>query len=94
MPLTTDDELENSSVVANSLMNRERRLRSYNRELGIDIVNVLSAAPGRPTRRLDLCCGTANALNEAAALLGDDAEIVGVDLVDLFTCRPRPPGCA
>ncbi|MDP4502805.1 class I SAM-dependent methyltransferase [Nonomuraea turcica] len=91
MPITTDDELENSPVVANSLMNRERRLRSYDRELGIDIVNVLGAAPTRPARWLDLCCGTANALSEAAALLGDDVEIVGVDLVGFFACPPNPP---
>ncbi|MGP3960151.1 class I SAM-dependent methyltransferase [Nonomuraea sp. 3N208] len=91
MPLTTDDELENSPVVANSLMNRERRLRSYDRELGIDIVNVLGAARTRPARWLDLCCGTANALSEAAALLGDDVEIVGVDLVGFFACPPNPP---
>ncbi|TMR31687.1 class I SAM-dependent methyltransferase [Nonomuraea zeae] len=74
-------------------MNRERRLPSYDRELGIDIVGRLraAAAPHRPARWLDLCCGTANALNEATTLLGDDAEIVGVDLVDFFACPPRPP---
>ncbi|MET7333779.1 methyltransferase domain-containing protein [Nonomuraea sp. NPDC005650] len=92
MPLTTDDELEGSPVVANSLMNRERRLPSYNRELGIDVVDVLRATGARPARWLDLCCGTANALNEATGLLGQDAEIVGVDLVDFFACPPRPPG--
>ncbi|MGW6498146.1 class I SAM-dependent methyltransferase [Nonomuraea angiospora] len=91
MPLTKDDELEGSPVVANSLMNRERRLPSYNRELGIDVIDVLRATKARPARWLDLCCGTANALNEATALLGQDAEIVGVDLVDFFACPPRPP---
>ncbi|GAA3552364.1 class I SAM-dependent methyltransferase [Nonomuraea rosea] len=91
MSLTTDDELEESPIVANSLMNRERRLPSYDRELGIDIIALLRAAPNRPARWLDLCCGTANALNEATTLLGDDAEIIGVDLVDFFAWPPRPP---
>ncbi|MEV6033811.1 methyltransferase domain-containing protein [Nonomuraea sp. NPDC052116] len=91
MPLTTDDELEGSPVVANSLMNRERRLPSYNRELGIDVIDVLRATEARPARWLDLCCGTANALSEATALLRQDAEIVGVDLVDFFACPPTPP---
>ncbi|SEG93218.1 Methyltransferase domain-containing protein [Nonomuraea solani] len=92
MPLTTDAELERSTVVANRLMNRERRLRAYDRELGIDTLDVLRAAIGpRPARWLDLCCGAAYALGEAAHLLGDDAEIVGVDLVDFFACRPNPP---
>jgi SAM-dependent methyltransferase len=91
MPLTTDDELEGSPVVANSLMNRERRLPSYDRELGIDVIDILRARPNRPVRWLDLCCGTANALTEATALLGDAAEIVGVDLVDFFTCPTSPP---
>lgn len=92
MPLTTDDdELGNSPVVANSLMNRERRLRGYDRELGIDIVKILRAAPSRPARWLDLCCGAAYALAEATARLEAEAEIVGVDLVDFFACRPSPP---
>ncbi|WP_327584608.1 class I SAM-dependent methyltransferase [Nonomuraea sp. NBC_00507] len=91
MSLITDDELENSPVVANSLMNRDRRLRSYDRELGIDIVKILRAVPSRPARWLDLCCGSANALGEAAVLLGDEVEIVGVDLVGFFDCSPTPP---
>ncbi|MGN9838858.1 class I SAM-dependent methyltransferase [Nonomuraea sp. H19] len=91
MRLITDDELAGSPVAANSLMNRERRLRSYDRELGIDIVGVLRATPRRPARWLDLCCGAANALHEATCLLGDDAEIVGVDLVDFFAGQPSTP---
>ncbi|MGP4093562.1 class I SAM-dependent methyltransferase [Nonomuraea sp. KM90] len=91
MELTTDAELERSTVVANRLMNRERRLTSYGRELGIDIAAVLRAAGTRPARWLDLCCGAAYALGEATHLLGDDAEIVGVDLVGYFACPPDPP---
>ncbi|MGK5552331.1 class I SAM-dependent methyltransferase [Actinomadura kijaniata] len=75
--LLDDDALERSPVVANNAMNRERTLRSYARELGVDVV------AARPARWLDLCCGTGRALFEAAALL-PDTEIVGVDLVDRF----------
>ncbi|TDD48221.1 SAM-dependent methyltransferase, partial [Nonomuraea terrae] len=84
MPLSADAELEQSTVVANNQMNRERRLRGYGRELGLDILGVLRAAATRPVRWLDLCCGAAYALGEAASVLGDEAELVGVDLVDFF----------
>ncbi|PZG20687.1 class I SAM-dependent methyltransferase [Nonomuraea aridisoli] len=91
MPLSADAELEQSTVVANNRMNRERRLRGYDHELGLDILGLLRAATARPVRWLDLCCGAAYALGEAAGLLGDEAEIVGVDLVDFFACPPDPP---
>ncbi|MFI7610007.1 class I SAM-dependent methyltransferase [Nonomuraea terrae] len=90
MPLSADAELEQSPVVANR-MNRERRLRGYDDELGLDLLGVLRAVTTRPVRRLDLCCGAAYALGEAAGLPGDEAEIVGVDLVDFFACPPDPP---
>ncbi|GAB3878462.1 class I SAM-dependent methyltransferase [Microbispora bryophytorum] len=88
--LLDDDALERSPVVANSDMNRERRLPAYRRELGVDILALLHGAD-RVVRWLDLCCGTANALFEAAHALGDRAEIVGVDLVGYFAGPPRPP---
>ncbi|MFC5824394.1 methyltransferase domain-containing protein [Nonomuraea insulae] len=91
MNLATDSDLEQSTVVANRLMNRERRLAGYNRELGVDIAGVLRTTKTRPARWLDLCCGSATALAEAAHLLGDDVEITGVDLVDFFACPPNPP---
>ncbi|MFC7101414.1 hypothetical protein ACFQQB_13565 [Nonomuraea rubra] len=95
MRLTTDAELEQSTVVANTLMNRERRLPGYNRELGLDIPAVLRrTATNGPARWLDLCCGAAYALGEATHLLGRDAEIVGMDLVDFFACRPDPRASA
>ncbi|TQS13876.1 class I SAM-dependent methyltransferase [Microbispora hainanensis] len=89
--LLDDDALERSSIVANSDMNRERRLPAYRRELGVDVLALLRGAD-RVVRWLDLCCGTANALFEAAHALGDRAEIVGVDLVGYFAGPPRPPG--
>ncbi|GIH97648.1 class I SAM-dependent methyltransferase [Planobispora siamensis] len=94
MDLLDDEALERSSVVANCRMNRERRLAGYNRELGVDVVEALRSRrrPGRAVRWLDLCCGTAYALIEVSHLLGDEAEIVGVDLVDFFAGPSRPPG--
>ncbi|MFD1536599.1 class I SAM-dependent methyltransferase [Nonomuraea guangzhouensis] len=104
MDLLDDDALERSSVVANCRMNRERRLPGYDRELGINVLDTLRSRQ-RPVRWLDLCCGTGNALGQAADLLSDgdgdgdgdddedddDVEIVGVDLVDFFARSPSPP---
>lgn len=87
MRLLDDTMLERSPVVANRLMNRERRLTSYGRELGLDLRAILAAG----ARWLDLCCGTASALLEAAAEFGDRVEITGVDLVDFFAGPPSPP---
>ncbi|GAA0389991.1 methyltransferase [Acrocarpospora corrugata] len=94
--LIDDEALERSSTVANCLMNRERRLPGYNRELGLDILAELRSRrrPGTAVRWLDLCCGTANALLEASADFGAGIEIVGVDLVDFFSGASRPPGLA
>ncbi|WP_021599919.1 class I SAM-dependent methyltransferase [Actinomadura welshii] len=75
--LLDDAALEQSAVVANCAMNRERRLDGYARELGIDITELAG------DRWLDLCCGTGRALADAAAVL-PETEIVGVDLVDHF----------
>ena len=88
MPRLLDDAaLERSSVVANNAMNRERHLdgvNSYTRELGFHPLDVAGSS------WLDLCCGSGNALLEAAAELrrrGDtrSISIVGVDLVDAFS---------
>ncbi|GAA4228944.1 class I SAM-dependent methyltransferase [Actinomadura meridiana] len=81
-----DATLEQSPVVANRAMNRERTLASYQRELGIDIPTQVG-----PGSWLDLCCGSARALFEAAPTLPTTAKIVGVDLVDFFTPAPHPP---
>ncbi|WP_436496740.1 class I SAM-dependent methyltransferase [Actinokineospora sp. HUAS TT18] len=83
-PLVDDTTLASSSVVANNAMNRGRGLESYRRELGIDPI-----AEVRNNGWLDLCCGEARALIDAAGLVGG-APLVGVDLVEFF--RPAPPG--
>ena len=93
--LLGDAALEDSEVVANSRMNRGRRLAQYSRELGVDVEAFLSwraRARGRAAW-LDLCCGEAQALRQAAARFGEkglNVDIVGVDLVDMFA-PGRPP---
>jgi hypothetical protein len=77
-----DAALEKSPVVANCAMNRERTLKGYARELGIDPLT-----KARDGRWLDLCCGTARALTEAATKT-PHLEITGVDLVDHFVSAP------
>ncbi|WP_226873138.1 hypothetical protein [Microbispora sitophila] len=49
--LLDDDALERSSVVANSDMNRERRLAAYRRELGVDVLALLRGAERDEGRR-------------------------------------------
>ena len=96
MKLLPDDELEQSAVVANCRMNRERGLlgsNGYDRELGFDPLDFLKGRlnPDRTVTWLDLCCGTGKALIEAATIIrvdGLDIEIVGVDLVGMFR-RPE-----
>ena len=99
MNLLDDETLERSAVVANCRMNRERdRLGSnrYDPELGFNPLDLLQerAASGRSVARLDLCCGTAKALIQAARMMQDGPtvdriDIVGVDLVGLFD-PPEP----
>lgn len=84
--LLDDNSLAQSSVVANSTMNRERGLsgaNSYAKDLGFAPLEWLEGR--RPALWLDLCCGSGRALIEAAGLcMGQGIEIVGVDLVGLF----------
>ncbi|MFC9969726.1 class I SAM-dependent methyltransferase [Spirillospora sp. NPDC127200] len=99
--LLDDAALEDSSVVANCTMNRERSLsgsNGYGRELGLDVMAVLADRGTRASRVrwLDLCCGSGRALVEAAHLatgehLADQIEIIGLDLVDHFVRGTLPP---
>ncbi len=84
--LVDDDTLAGTDVVANNTMNRDRGLRSYQRELSFDILAWLGGrhrSTGATQRWLDVCCGTGRALEEAAALADDEPAILvtGVDLV-------------
>ncbi len=87
-----DKQLEQSPVVANCCMNRERDLsgaNGYDLEIGFQPLTFLSSkvATNKNARWLDLCCGTGKALVQAATIIERDAlpvEIVGVDLVGMF----------
>lgn len=86
-------ELEDSPVVANCCMNRERDLRGsngYEVELGFDPLAWLQSRTTEQgaARWLDLCCGSGKALIQAARLIENDEgrsiQITGVDLVGMF----------
>ncbi len=99
MKFLDDDALEQSGVVANSRMNRERNLtgsNGYSKELAFNPLELLreSVASAGHANWLDLCCGSGKALIEAARIVhceGMDAsiELLGVDLVGMFA-RPDP----
>ena len=101
--LLSDDALENSHVVANCRMNRERNLtgsNGYSKEIGFNPVEFLRerVSPDRRTAWLDLCCGTGKALIQAAQVIQDDGlaekiEIVGVDLVGMFLAPHHDQPC-
>ena len=90
--LLADRDLEDSAVVANCQMNRERSLHGsngYDRDLRFDPVEFLANAVATrgSARWLDLCCGSGKALVEAAREFQADSlnvSIVGVDLVGMF----------
>jgi SAM-dependent methyltransferase len=93
MQLQTEETLVWSTVVANCRMNRERGLRgvnSYEKELKLDILSLLEekAQQGEMVRWLDICCGTAKALGEAASFLQKkgitNVKIEGWDVAGLF----------
>jgi SAM-dependent methyltransferase len=99
--LLDDAALEGSDVVANSTMNRDRRLagtNSYTKELRLDPLAFLlaradDACHGRAVAWLDACCGAGRALHDAADALATTPDaarvrLIGVDLVDLFEHRP------
>ena len=100
--LLDNDALERSSVVANSLMNRERRCigdNSYQKELSFDGLAFLKSRTKRQedVAWLDLCCGTGKALIEGAQILSAERSanqltLVGVDLVPMFDSRPSELG--
>lgn len=92
--LLDDILLEQSWVVANSLMNRERTCvggNSYSRELSFHPIDFLKARLlfQEQVSWLDLCCGTGKALIEAGQILMEEnldskIKLVGVDLVAMF----------
>jgi SAM-dependent methyltransferase len=99
--LLDNDDLEKSGVVANCQMNRERQLTSsngYERELRFQPLDFLRSdyATSGKARWLDLCCGSATALAEAAAIIQVEnlpVTIVGVDLVQSSAGIEREYDC-
>lgn len=94
MKLLGDDALKRSGTAANCQMNRQRTLsgsNGYAKELRLNPLEFLLERGGAKVRWLDLCCGEAKALLEAAQMvhrqgLDGRVEIVGVDLV----AQPSP----
>lgn len=94
MKLLLDTELEKSAVVANCRMNRQRDLHGsngYDVELRFDpvqfLLDIVRFSSHRPIRWLDLCCGSAKALGQAAEIIQKrelPITITGVDLVGMF----------
>jgi hypothetical protein len=96
--LLDDKRLESSSVVANSLMNRQRGClggNSYQKELSFNPLEFFSArlSQQQTVCWLDLCCGSAKALIEASRFFHTESltsrvQITGVDLVSMFDPYP------
>ena len=90
--LKNTEELEQSAIVANCRMNRERDLtgsNGYERDLRFNPLEFLTERNHRETdvNWLDLCCGSGKALIQAANIIEQQKlsiSIVGVDLVDMF----------
>ena len=97
--LLPDRDLERSETVVNAAMNRSRRLSgvdSYHRELRFDVGAFLEqrfASRGR-VAWLDVCCGQAVALLDAARLLARkpsaQVTLVGLDLEPLSDLGQAP----
>lgn len=87
--LLDEETLEQTAIVANCRMNRERELRGtngYEVELGLDPAAWLARRGAG--RWLDVCCGSGRALLQAEPLLPPSIELVGLDLVGFFCERP------
>jgi len=96
MKLLKEDELQWSSVVANNSMNRERvafGVNSYEQEIGFNPINFIEKRVSQPDISwTDLCCGSGNALYQAADYFESKKSvkkisIVGIDLVSYFSSR-------
>lgn len=91
--LLNRSDLENSAVVANNRMNRQRKaigVNSYAKDLDFNPIQFLEERKGHdPVRWLDLCCGEGQALIQAAQNFftkgnSTQYELEGLDLVDFF----------
>jgi len=100
MKLLNTQKLEQSDIVANCLMNRERGLEgvnSYAKELNFDILEYLieKAKNQEKVYWMDLCCGTGKALIQAADKLEQgniaNVHLEGIDLVGMFDVHKKSP---
>ncbi len=100
MKLLNTQKLEQSDIVANCLMNRERGLEgvnSYAKELNFSIFEyLLRKSENQPSVHwIDLCCGKAKALIQAAKKLEENKisniHLEGIDLVGMFDRHPHSP---
>lgn len=90
--LLNHSALVKSSIVANSLMNRQRKCtggNSYQKELSFDILKFLKNRfrENEQTAWLDIACGEGKALIEAAENLAGqnkNLQIIGIDLAGMF----------
>ena len=100
MTMLRADELLSSPVVANATMNRRRGfsgVNSYERDLRFSLTDFLAERVREREAALwyDACCGEGRALVEAgnqfaASEWGRQVQIVGVDLVEMFTPEQTP----
>ncbi len=98
--LLDNDQLKESSTVANCLMNRERQAfgdNSYEKEIFLNPVSFLMDRVKRSggTRWLDICCGSGRALIQAMRELRKEnldryVLALGIDLAGIFD--PIPDG--
>lgn len=93
--LKDDIKLEQSCVIANASMNRQRGLagiNSYTKELRFNPVEFLKDRLEKQDHVswLDLCCGTGKALTEAAEYFQRSGTVLqGIDLVPMFQVFPE-----
>jgi trans-aconitate methyltransferase len=103
MRLLDNRALEQSPVVANCRMNRERQVagvNSYGAELRLDPIAFLEdrLTCQSSAAWLDLCCGTGKALIQAGRHFQhrgeqDRVRIAGIDLVRMFDAVPQDTDC-
>lgn len=91
--LLTPSDLENSAIVANNRMNRQRQavgVNSYTKDLYFNPISFLEKRKSMaPIRWLDLCCGEGRALIQAVTHFSKEEsvsryQLEGIDLVNFF----------
>ncbi|MBO9702529.1 MAG: methyltransferase domain-containing protein [Sporocytophaga sp.] len=99
MDLLNNQNLENSPVVANNRMNRERNavgINSYEKDIDLSPVEVISQSfkTKNTFTWLDICCGRGKALIQTAQYVSKhfpskQIAFTGIDLIDMFDSIPE-----